>query len=770
MTDCSATDVAKSGGPWLRRYLFCAVCAVVIGLLFLGAKPRLSVLKNTDAKDCYYNLLVQGFRAGQLNIKKEVPPGLARLSNPYDPVANAPYIADVGDISYYKGKLYLYFGAAPALVLYWPYLAMTGHYLQDSWAGLIFCTLGFLVGAGILYAIWQRNFPRVRSWAAMAGIFIFGLMIAAQVSEWIGIAVYEVALSSGFAFSMLALAAIWAALHRPGRGHVWLLLASLAYGLAVGARPSLLFGASILLIPVIQAWWMDSRSPWETCGLLAAAIGPIMLIGVGVMVYNARRFDNPLEFGFRYQITGLQETNLRIFSLHNFWFNLRYYFWEPMHWVRYSPFVRRVPSWDPSAHFGVEPYYGGLLSVVPFAWLALAAPLAWRDRPRSPLRWFIATAFLLFITSALTICLYIYSTVRYDLDFLPALMLMAVVGVFALESNQMDSGVAEGTLKGVAPRAKGHQTARFGRWVWGALAVFMVITSVCVSLDAYASTNYFAGNVLVNRSMPDEAIERFDRALAIEPQFAGAYEGLGNAFVQKGRNADAIVEYEKALEIKPDLVEPRYNLGHCYYVMGRIQDAIAQDQMVLKMDAKFAKAYGDLAACFLVEGRVADALAQLEKVVEIAPDSADARNNLGYCLLQAGRAPEAIVQYQKAVELNPQSANYRCGLGNALLKAGHLDDAISEYQKAVELAPDLAGAYYDLASGLLQSGRVDDAIAQYQRAMDLEPNSATFHWGLAGALAKKGLSNEAAAEYKKAIEIQPELAKKLQSQIDKNKH
>jgi hypothetical protein len=27
-----------------------------------------------------------------------------------------------------------------------------------------------------------------------------------------------------------------------------------AYGLAVGARPSLLFGAVILLVPVVQAW------------------------------------------------------------------------------------------------------------------------------------------------------------------------------------------------------------------------------------------------------------------------------------------------------------------------------------------------------------------------------------------------------------------------------------------------------------------------------------------------------------------------------------
>ena len=69
---------------------------------------------------------------------------------------------------------------------------------------------------------------------------------------------------------MLALAAIWKALHEPERRGWWLAAASLAYGLAVGARPSLLFGAVILLVPVAQAW-RERRKIWA---LLLAATGP----------------------------------------------------------------------------------------------------------------------------------------------------------------------------------------------------------------------------------------------------------------------------------------------------------------------------------------------------------------------------------------------------------------------------------------------------------------------------------------------------------------
>ena len=51
-------------------------------------------------------------------------------------------------------------------------------------------------------------------------------------------------------------------------------VASLAYGLALGARPNLLFGAVILLAPVIQTWSRsereraaDMREPmWKSAG------------------------------------------------------------------------------------------------------------------------------------------------------------------------------------------------------------------------------------------------------------------------------------------------------------------------------------------------------------------------------------------------------------------------------------------------------------------------------------------------------------------------
>ena len=57
-----------------------AVCVLVIGVYAYTAHSGLSVSASLNAADEYYNLLVQGFRAGQLNVKKEVPPGTSRAA------------------------------------------------------------------------------------------------------------------------------------------------------------------------------------------------------------------------------------------------------------------------------------------------------------------------------------------------------------------------------------------------------------------------------------------------------------------------------------------------------------------------------------------------------------------------------------------------------------------------------------------------------------------------------------------------------------------
>ncbi len=275
----------------------------------------------SDPADAYYNQLVQGFRKGQLNLKREVPLGLTKLADPYDPMANVSYREEnqLQDTSYYKGKLYLYYGATPAVVLLWPYAALTGHYLFHRQAVAIFCAAGFLASVALLYALRRRYFPEVGEWVVAVCALALGLVTCVPVMLQRP-DVYEVAISCGYAMTMLTLAGIWRALHSLDRRCWWLAAASLAYGLAVGARPSMLFGAVILLVPVTHTWISaiaHGEQRWVVVvRMLAAAVVPLSLIGLGLLLYNYLRFENPFEFGMYYALTGVKERALpHMFSL-----------------------------------------------------------------------------------------------------------------------------------------------------------------------------------------------------------------------------------------------------------------------------------------------------------------------------------------------------------------------------------------------------------------------------------------------------------------------
>jgi tetratricopeptide (TPR) repeat protein len=560
---------------WMQRGLLGAVCVFVIGVYAYSAHSGFSVSASPKAADEYYNLLVQGFQSGKLSLKKELGPDLARLP------ASDPFPSKLPDglldLSYYKGRLFLYFGVTPAVVLLWPYVVLTGHYLHQKDAVLVFCSAGFLVGAIGVFALWRRHFAEVSFWVVLAAVVAFGLSTGV-LPLLARCDVYEVAISCGFAFTMLSLAAVWKSLEDSKRRGMWLALASLSCGLAVGARPSLVFGAAILLLPVIYTWHENGK----VGTVLSMAVLPIAIIGVGLMVYNFLRFENPFEHGFRYQLTDDRPLLRPLFSLDYLWLNLRVYFLAPSRWAGQFPLVHPITLSDlPKGYGGVEDTFG-IFPNVPFALCALALPLAWWRRSaetRSALRTFSAALTLLLFIDTLTLCLYFRAFGRYEVEFLPQLVLLAIIGVFGVERAWLQNPVVRNAAR--------------GSWVL---------------LLAYSVT--------------------FNWLAAVENS-AKPHNNRGTILLQQGHLQEAIHEFEQALRLNPDFAEAHYNTGSALLRMDRIQDAISQFKQALQINPGYALAHNDLGVALQGTGQLQSAIRQYELALQIMPDYAEAHNNLG---------------------------------------------------------------------------------------------------------------------------------------------
>jgi len=410
----------------LRYAVLILSIAAVIAFYAWAIAPGPPSIAKFDTGIEYYNLLVKGFRSGHLSLQAEAPAGLLKLKDPYDPRQNAPF--GMHDVSFYKGKLYLYFGAAPALVLYWPFTAITGLYLDDRQAVFVFCVGAFLAGCFLLGRVRRRFFPDAGVAAEAAGIIAIGLagMVPVLLRRP---QFYEVAVSSAYAFFILSLLGLFQSLYGKRRLG-WLAFASLCYGLAIASRPTYAFGAAALLVPVFLSPGGGGPARLRRA---CAAVVPVGMVVAGIMAYNQLRFDNPFEFGVTWALSGFNETKITQFSPSYIWFNCHAYLFAPAQLSAYFPFVRVVSLPPlPKGHYGVEDPYG-ILPNMPFAVLALGAALPGvRRRLLGP---FVLAVAVASFAVACVVFSFQFATNRYMVDFLPGVMILAVIGFWGLREQ-----------------------------------------------------------------------------------------------------------------------------------------------------------------------------------------------------------------------------------------------------------------------------------------------------------------------------------------------
>jgi Flp pilus assembly protein TadD len=324
--------------------------------------------------------------------------------------------------------------------------------------------------------------------------------------------------------------------------------------------------------------------------------------------------------------------------------------------------------------------------------------------------------------NALTLCLHDSMCLRYETEFASPLVLLAVVGVFALER----------ALAGWPVR---RRAARCG---WGLLLTWSVVFNLFASYKSNADNHQNFAFALLETGRVDEAITQYEKTLEMKPDDEDAHNKLGNALLQKGRVDDAITHFQKALKVDPDIALTHNNLGAALLQKGRVDEAITLFQKAIQLKPDYAEAYANLGNVFLQQGRVDEAITHFQKALEIKPDAALTHNNLGNALLKKGKVDQAITQYQTALQLKPADPGILSNL--AWILAAGPQPSLRNGAKAVELARQaslLTGGenpvvLHTLAAAFAEAGRYSEAAETAQHALRLA--QAQSNTALAAAL------------------------------------
>jgi len=228
---------------------------------------------------------------------------------------------------------------------------------------------------------------------------------------------------------------------------------------------------------------------------------------------------------------------------------------------------------------------------------------------------------------------------------------------------------------------------------------------------------YMQGRYYWNkRTAPDlrKAIESFQRATELDPNYALAFAGLADAYSLLPNYAGG-----SAMETKPKALTAALK-------------ALSIDDDLAEAHTSLGGILGDFSFDYAGEER------EYKRAIEIDPNYATARHWYGEMLTRSGRYEEAERELKKAMELDPLSLPIARTYADSLYYAGRYDDSLAELRKIVELDPTFVHVYDSFAnvyqttgnhSGCVESlAKVEESLGEQGFAKQMRESFSRGGW------------------------------------------
>jgi TolB-like protein len=210
---------------------------------------------------------------------------------------------------------------------------------------------------------------------------------------------------------------------------------------------------------------------------------------------------------------------------------------------------------------------------------------------------------------------------------------------------------------------------------------------------------YLQGRYHWNKRKPEEhkkAIQYFEQAIALDPNYALAYAGLADCYAVssspvKGQERMAKLRSaaNKALELDPSLGEPHAALANVSWE----------------------------------ERDWAGAEREFKRAIELNPNYATAHQWYGELLTRLGRHDEAISEIKRARELDPLSLIINSDMIYILSMARRYDEAIEQGRRTLEMDASWNPAHYEITITYAFKGMYEESLAEAEKALEFSDRS-----------------------------------------------
>ncbi len=197
-----------------------------------------------------------------------------------------------------------------------------------------------------------------------------------------------------------------------------------------------------------------------------------------------------------------------------------------------------------------------------------------------------------------------------------------------------------------------------------------------------------------------EAVDHFERAIELDPEFALAYVGQADSYSALEDNGN--LSPQEVMALAGPLIDK-----------------------ALQLDDQLAEAYSALGQNLRKAGDRAGAEIAYQRAMELAPNYATAHHGYSMFLRSYGQYERGQEHIRRAVQLDPLSSVLQTNLGTVLVALGRPKEALSQFQKIIEMDAGYPPAYWSIG-GIYwtEYGQLAEALTWFKQSFDRNPGNA----------------------------------------------
>jgi tetratricopeptide (TPR) repeat protein len=230
---------------------------------------------------------------------------------------------------------------------------------------------------------------------------------------------------------------------------------------------------------------------------------------------------------------------------------------------------------------------------------------------------------------------------------------------------------------------------------------------------AAAERLYSQGLGILSRDDFTRALNYFEKAVEVDPNYAEAWYQAGFSYGMLGRHQDALKASKQAARLRPDWAETYVNIGASSFALGQFKEAAEAYRQATRLDEDNADAHYALGLSFNKLSRTDEEILAYKRTVALKPDHANAFEQLGLAYFKQKRFAESISAFEQLKTYKPDAKTYNY-LGESYLELDKAQESVDAFNNAVGYNPDFDKARYNLGRAYLKLGDRDSAAIQYE--------------------------------------------------------